>query len=39
MNSKNNNLNDLTVIIPSIGRSIELNKTILNINKGKNKPK
>ncbi len=40
MNSKNkNNLSDLTVIIPSVGRSKELNKTVLTINNGKNKPK
>lgn len=36
---KNNNLNDLTVVIPSIGRNHDLNNTIKYLNKGINRPK
>ena len=40
MSYKNkNNLNDLTVVIPSIVRNKDLNETILFLNQGSNKPK
>ena len=35
----NNNLNDVTIVIPSIGRNNDLDETIKFLNKGKKKPK